>query len=173
MRTTILVLALLMLAGVGYGQTVYKYRVPLVQAEIDTVPGTDASGGSGKAAWLYVGDSYVSATLTSQDSVNVQWAIDYADSGWSSASMSSNKNVGFKTVTYAASTDSMCTAVTAEWPTHHGILKRQLRSVNTDVIPGGAYIRFRITVPDVADVMAGVASDATVTLRVHVIPRYR
>jgi hypothetical protein len=174
MRTFVLILAAVVLFGAtAYSQaTVLKYRVPLVLNEIDTVAGTESGGlGNGKCGWIFVGDDYVYAALTAQDSVNVQWAIDYADSAWGPQTGGSAKVTGFKTITAVAASDSMCTAVTAEWADHFGLLTRELRSPVTDVIPGAKWIRFRVKVPNVSSKMAASAADATVTLKVTRLAR--
>lgn len=177
MRTLLLVLVALLLLGtsdmLAQGSSTL-YRVPLVANANDTIPGTQSGGvGAGAAGWIYVGDDYVSASLTSQDSVNVAWYIDYADTGYVSASTSSAKTIGHFTVVRTAAADSMCTAVTATWATHHGLLSKVLRGPSEDNIPGASWIRFRLVCASTASKFAAAAADATVSLRVHRIPRFR
>jgi hypothetical protein len=163
--------ALLVMVTLGSGQMLVKetvYRVPVVVAETDTVPGTEVGGiGASGTGWLYVGNNMVKYSITGYDSAHFKTYVDYADSGWAPAANRSAGATGFMTIgtintavldTRGAGplypgtavlapfnytcTDSVIYCPDVANPTwNYG---RVLRGPVWDLMPGGKWIRFRI-----------------------------
>jgi hypothetical protein len=168
MRTFICFLAVLLFVSLGNAQVIqdHKFLVPLVNSEVDTIPGTQTGGiGNGGAGWLFVGMDDVYYTLTCVDSVQAVITFDYADSGYASASGSSAKSVGFKAATRTVGEDSLIAVADEANP--KAMVSNCLRSKQggIDKIKGAQYIRAIITANSSKN--AGLAADRTV--RLHII----
>lgn len=163
--------ALILVVGLANAQTItreYYFRVPTVQNETDTIPGTQTGGiGAGGAGWLFIGTDDVEYSLMSQDSSLLTITFDYADSGYASATGSSAKSIGFKTRTRVIGEDSLSGAAAggANPKTMISAILRA-RGAATTGLEGARYIRARILGVNTA-VHAGAASGRTVSLRIR------
>ena len=170
MKTLLVVLALLLaFSTLSYSQgegTITKFYVPLAGTAVDTVPGTHTGGAAGAAGWLFIGMAQdVNYSITCIDSQQYTVIVDYADTGYASATGTSANDVGFKSyLALGISTDSVNSVANVANPKN--FMSRVLRQAGgTDNIPNGLWIRFKITR------IAGAASTASNTVRLTVALR--
>ena len=164
----LLVIALLTFAvGLATSQVSqnYKFFVPLVNSETDTIPGTETGGpGAGGTGWLNVGDNDVVYSVTSVDSTYYTTIVDYADTGYSAATGSSAKDVGYKSYVTTVTTDSVAIPVNSANP--KTLISRVIREKGyVDNIPGGRWIRIRIIAQSSKN--AGAVADRTVRVNIR------
>ena len=150
-------------------EVVAKYYVPLATTAVDTVPGTQTGGiGAAGAGWLYVGMATdIVYSLVAVDSSNFTCHVDYTDTGYVSAAGTSARVVGLSTyaVNPGGSTDSVYSLASggANPMDFESTVLRQ--TGGTDNIPGGRWIRFRLTR------ISGAAAVADNTIRLSVYRR--
>ena len=166
MKKLIVMLGLLMFSSLplfGQAENTLKYYVPLAGTAVDTVPGTQSGGAAGAAGWLLIGAAKdVSYSITCIDSQQYTVIVDYADTGYTAAIGTSANDIGFKSyLALGISTDSVNSVANVANPKN--FMSRVLRQAGgTDNIPGGRYIRFKITR------IAGAATTASNTVRLMV-----
>jgi hypothetical protein len=169
MKSVFIILALFLATSVGFSQAeeVTKYFLTLTANETDTIPGQQVGGiGHGASGWLYIGSAKdVSYSATSVDSTHYTITVDYSDTTVSSVAGSSARTIGFKSYVVTLVTDTVANFPNEGNPKN--FTSRVLRQAGaTDNIPGGRYIRFRVTAPASAKV-AGAAADRTIRVSVH------
>ena len=174
MRSILLVvLAALLFVGVANAQPnverVHKYLVYVsAKNTTDTIPGHEVgNGGAGYAGWIYVGGDDVMLTYWAKDSVQSNVYVDFADSGVSSGSTSSDiDDIPFGTVSVAENDTLESMDATGDMQ----IVTRTLRNQATNSIGGARYLRFRVWNLN-ADNFAAAAGDRVIRLTVLRIKR--
>jgi hypothetical protein len=145
MKKLLVVMALLLIASFAsaqiLGEQTYIYRMnKIVKNTYDTIP--TYNNVAGYTGWIYVGNANVNATLTALDSVNLEWSVDWADSG-SGVEAGNAKVYAHMSRAHAVGEDTVYskTALTTGNSAMYSKTYRD-HAAGINLIPGGKWVRF-------------------------------